>query len=100
MEHFNKLNPAEAERLALLAEECAEVIQIVGKILRHGYESHNPFSHDKKTNRLLLMEEIGHILVATDMMRDAEDISIDTVVDAKNEKKIGVVRYLHHQGHQ
>lgn len=34
---FNGLSPAEVERLALLAEECGEVIQTVGKILRHGY---------------------------------------------------------------
>ena len=41
-EHFNKLTPAEDERLAMLAEECAEVIQIVSKIQRHGYDSWHP----------------------------------------------------------
>ncbi len=41
-DHFNRLTPAEAERLAMLAEEAAEVIQIVGKILRHGYASYHP----------------------------------------------------------
>lgn len=41
-DNFNKLTPAETERLSMLAEECAEVIQVVGKILRHGYESSNP----------------------------------------------------------
>ena len=35
-DHFNNLTPGEAERLAILAEECGEVIQIIGKILRHG----------------------------------------------------------------
>jgi len=40
--HFNGLSPAEAERLALLAEECGEVVQAVCKVLRHGYESTNP----------------------------------------------------------
>lgn len=30
-ESFNKLTPAEAERLALLSEECAEVIMAIGK---------------------------------------------------------------------
>ncbi len=34
MTHFNELTPAEAERLAYLAEECGEAIQIIGKILR------------------------------------------------------------------
>ena len=37
MNNFNQLTPAETERLAILAEECGEVIQAVGKILRHGY---------------------------------------------------------------
>lgn len=41
-EHFNGLTPAEAERLAMLSEECGEVIQIIGKILRHGYDSYHP----------------------------------------------------------
>ena len=35
--HFNKLTPAQAERLAILIEECGEVIQAATKILRHGY---------------------------------------------------------------
>ena len=30
-DHFNGLTHAEAERLAMLAEEAAEVIQVVGK---------------------------------------------------------------------
>jgi hypothetical protein len=38
---FNQLTDAEAERLALLAEECGEVVQVIGKILRHGYESYD-----------------------------------------------------------
>ena len=37
MEHFNGLTPAEAKRLALLAEECGEVLQAIGKVLRHGF---------------------------------------------------------------
>jgi len=42
MEHFNNLNPAELERLAILAEEAAEVVQIANKIIRHGYASYHP----------------------------------------------------------
>ena len=41
-EHFNRLSPAEDERLTVLAEECSEVIQAICKIQRHGYESFNP----------------------------------------------------------
>ena len=35
------LTEAEAERLAMLAEECAEVIQAVSKILRFGWRDGN-----------------------------------------------------------
>lgn len=44
MTHFNDLEPGEAERLAILAEEAGELIHAIGKILRYGYESHNPDS--------------------------------------------------------
>lgn len=54
-QHFNQLTPAEAERLALLAEECGEVIQAIGKILRHGYESRHP--DGGPTNREALERE-------------------------------------------
>lgn len=53
----NNLTPAEAERLAVLAEECGEVIQVIGKILRHGYESHHPDTPDV-SNRTLLNREV------------------------------------------
>ncbi len=42
MPHFNNLTPGAAERLAVLAEECGEVIQAVSKIQRHGYDSGHP----------------------------------------------------------
>jgi hypothetical protein len=61
-EYFNKLNPAEAERLSLLLEECGEVLQIIGKIQRHGYGS---------SNRSLLEKELGHIMHAIWRMSEA-----------------------------
>ena len=57
MEHFNKLTPAEAERLAMLAEECGEVVQIVGKILRHGYDSQHPDGNTAALDRYLAERE-------------------------------------------
>ena len=93
-EHFNNLTPAEQERLALLAEECAEVIQIVGKILRHGYESAHP--NGGPSNRHLLEEEIAHVEVAAQLMVKAFDIdplNIDAHEQAKL-RKVGTC--LHH----
>lgn len=51
----------ELELLGLLQEECAEVIQIVSKIRRFGYESYNPFDPSGKSNLTLLQDEIGDV---------------------------------------
>lgn len=96
MTHFNGLTPAEAERLALLAEECAEVIQVVTKILRHGYESANPFDPAKVPNRALLASEYGHVHAAVQLLVDHADIDIKTAVRAAKLKLDGVGKWLHH----
>ena len=96
MRHFNQLSPAEHERLSLLMEEMAEAIAMIGKILRHGYESHNP-EGDATVNRGLLEEEFGHVLAAYHMMLMAGDVSGDHVGWARDAKLRGVQQWLHHQ---
>ena len=95
-DHFNSLTPAEAERLALLLEEMGEAQQIIGKILRHGYESYHP-DNQYVTNRQLLEKELGDVMAAADMMASAEDIDLVRVARARTEKATKVKRYLHHQ---
>ena len=41
-ESFEKPTDAQAERLAMLAEEAAEIAQAVTKASRHGLECHHP----------------------------------------------------------
>lgn len=96
MSHYNKLTPAEAERLALLAEECAEVIQVVGKILRHGYESYNPNDPRELTNRTLLADELGHVDAAVTKMHKAGDLAREDIAISAIHKLERVGRYLHH----
>lgn len=73
MDHFNKLTPAEDERLAILIEECAEVIQAATKIQRHGYESTDPDSGE--TNRAALERERGDLQGAiTHLVRRFEGV--------------------------
>ena len=93
-DHFNGLTPAQAERLAMLAEECGEVIQIVGKILRHGYDSRHPSDHTI-TNRGLLGRELTDLYaVASVLCRDDVPEGSYHDQDRAWAKKL---RYAHHQ---
>jgi NTP pyrophosphatase (non-canonical NTP hydrolase) len=98
---FNELTPAEVERLALLAEECGECIQAIGKVLRHGYESQHPEGiHHGATNRTRLTEEMGDVRAAMIMLCDAGDIVKVEVHAAADDKLKRVRPYLHHQRSQ
>ena len=96
----NGLSPAEAERLAILLEEMGEAQQAIGKILRHGYESFDPFLPPPAgdTNRASLEREIGDVLVAIDFMIEAADIEEFLIEDRKRVKRHKIRDYLHHQG--
>jgi len=93
-EHFNRLTEAQAERLAMLAEECGEVIQVVGKILRHGYDSYHP-NDPSTTNRDLLGYELTDLLaVAASLCRDSVPEGSLHDQDRAWERKL---RFAHHQ---
>lgn len=97
-EHFNKLTPAEAERLAILAEECGEVLQIVGKILRHGYESKHP--DGGPTNRELLALELGDLQAIMTLIRQAYDVNSAQVHEHMLVKMFKITqekKHIHHQ---
>lgn len=96
-EFTNGLSPAEAERLALLAEEMGEAIQVVGKILRHGYDSRNPLDRDAVINRGLLEEELGHVLAAMRLLMDSFDVNEEYVGELRELKLSAVRGWLHHQ---
>ena len=85
------LKPAELERLALLMEECGEVVQSISKIMRHGYSSAG------YTNRADLEKEIGDVLAAVCLMAAGGDIDMEHVVAFKHKKLADVRQYLHHQ---
>lgn len=96
MEHFNKLTPAEAERLAYLIEELSEVQHIACKILRHGYSSYDPTAKVEKyrvLNRELLETEIRDVMKAVMLLIKNKDIQeCNIVVSGKPTYK-----YMHHQ---
>jgi|ERR1700722_8994627 len=103
---YNGLTSAEAERLAILAEECAETIQIVNKILRHGYQSFNPDLLTQEmqdvgelppSNRSDLEKEIGDVVFAINMLNDARDVSRGNIEARSVAKAEKIKEYLHHQ---
>ena len=93
-ERFNQLTPTQAELLALLSEEGGEVVQIVGKILRHGLSSCHP--DGGLPNYRLLESEIGDLIAATRLIASAGMIDMVRVEDAADEKLRRVFKYLHH----
>ena len=95
-DHFNGLTPAEAERLAMLAEECGEVIQMVGKILRHGYDSYHP-SDPTTTNRHLLIAELRDVNAVLKAMGRAELINANLSDDWHGGIWARKLRFTHHQ---
>lgn len=95
-DRFNQLTPAEDERLSLLVEECGEVLQIIGKIKRHGYESYNPFDENKTTNRKLLEKELGDLMFSINLLWNRGDVDALEVNKHEINKKYSVDPYLHH----
>jgi len=95
---FNKLSPAEEERLAKLTEECGEISQMVGKTLVHGWASYHPRDPKQVRNRAELEKEVGGLLAVVDIMIAAGDLNPDAIESAKKEKAATIWKYLHHQG--
>lgn len=95
MAHFNQLTNAQTERLDMLQEECAEVIQIISKIKRHGYESHHPDTPGED-NREFLERELGDMLGVLDHMLDHNDVSYEEVKRAAHQKMKRARKYMHH----
>lgn len=89
---FNRLTPAEVERLSMLAEEAAEVIRAVGKILRHGYFNCHPDTG--VTNHIMLAHEITDFQAVAAAMERAGDVYPPDDLRKRWARKL---RYTHHQ---
>lgn len=87
---------AEGEALALLIEECGEAIQVVGKCLRHGVDSYNPFDKDKRPNVVLLEHELGDILAAIDILEHVGVVEPLHVQERRADKLKRIGQWLHH----
>jgi NTP pyrophosphatase (non-canonical NTP hydrolase) len=98
--YFHKLSAAELERLAILSEEMGEAQQVIGKIIRHGYESCDPtlpVPDDERppTNLENLEKELGDVVFAINLLGD--DIDQRAIGRRVLEKQDKIRPYLHHQ---
>jgi NTP pyrophosphatase (non-canonical NTP hydrolase) len=93
----NELSDAQLERLAVLSEELGEAQQVIGKILRHGYDSKNPLEENGPTNRAALEREIGDVFMALGMLIQADDLSYSFIVNRQDQKRKSIKQWLHHQ---
>jgi NTP pyrophosphatase (non-canonical NTP hydrolase) len=87
---------AQRERLTILMEECAEVIQAASKILRHGWDS----KYDNgKSNREQLELEMGDVQWCMLNMAQYSDFNMSNVESnaAAKAKRMLNSPYLHHQ---
>lgn len=73
------LTKKQEELLTMLIEEAGEIVQIGCKILRHGYDSYNPFDEHKTPNRKLLENEILDINSVIHMMKNNKDINSNII---------------------
>lgn len=93
--HFNGLSPADAEALTLISEECAEVIQAIAKIQRHGLWSQHPES--RIPNYRTLQREVGDLLAALRVGEVQNLIDWGNVIQARDAKLFKKLpKYLHH----
>lgn len=95
-EYFNQLSPQEAEALAILGEECAEVGQVIGKIQRHGLFSRNPFDPQSLSNLDELKVELGDILAAIRVLQKVGLLNESELPPLRDAKLKKLPRFLHH----
>ena len=62
------LRTLDDELYTVLAEECAEVIQAISKIRRHGEGAYNPLAKEPELNITHLHREVGDLLAVIELM--------------------------------
>jgi NTP pyrophosphatase (non-canonical NTP hydrolase) len=92
-----RLFPIELERLALLSEELGEAQKAIGKILRHGFYSHNPDDPEAGQNYAQLETELGDVLAAIDLLAIVAPIKRTNILRRVPIKLQKVQKYLHHK---
>ena len=94
---YNGLTAKQLELLELVGEECIEVLKVLQKIKRFGFQAIDPHTRITYDNRRDLETEIGHVFNAVDLLCKTGDIRPQLIHTAKIEKQDTVYDYLRHQ---
>ena len=76
---------------------CHSAIKLINKIIRHGYESFNPFDPNRTTNRALLTQSIIELTKLERSLTNHSAINKDTLAKHKAVKIQKIKKYLHEQ---
>ena len=88
------VSPQDGEALIILAEECAEVIKCVTKILRHGYRpTHSNIRYDNVSD---LEAELGDVRAAMIRACSLGIVNLDAIHDRVLAKREQIKPYLHY----
>jgi len=81
------------EALNLLQEECAEIIQIISKIRRFGFDSYHPDDETKRSNLSLLHDEIGDFDTIKNYLIESDIIDSDQLITRTEFKNFKLRKY-------
>ena len=77
------MNKAQKEVLLIAQEECAEVTQAISKIFRFGIDG----SHNERTNRERLTEELGDLHCMIELIIDSGLVDRKDLLNASGLKR-------------
>lgn len=93
---FNGLTAEQDELLEVLSEECAEVIQAIAKIKRHGLESWHPNDATRTSNLSKVQKELGDVFGAAILLGVIKLVAVEELPKLGLEKVRKMQPFLHH----
>ena len=83
------MNKAQKEVLLITQEECAEVTQAISKVFRFGIDG----SHNERTNKERLTEELGDLHCMIELMVESGLIDRNDLLNASGLKRHKLLKW-------
>ena len=90
-----RVSAVDRELLICLMEECAEVIHIASKTVRHGLESYNPRELAGRSNKQALNREVGDLTCLITLLQQRTILHSDVISRYHDIKLRTLSEYLH-----